>query len=388
MDDRTKKKILIFACLGYLANGIITASLGPLLNQFAAHNQATLAEIGGVYTALFIGALLSNVALGRLTDRLGQHRALAVAFIIYAVAITASSFSRSLPLTFGLIFIAGLGFGTTNLCGNVLVGRVFKENSVSAVNWLNVFYGIGAFLGPLLVSLTLYLWKNGSPAIWFGSAAMAAVGIVMMAQIFKVHLENNEAAKPQQKIKVTGSLFLWSIGLITLIYVGTESTVGGWSTTYLQKTTTLPIELAAMATSAFWLALTGGRLMGAMLGSKISDFKLLVFCLAIASLGALAFLLGYGNGTLSILAILLMGLGFGAIYPTLMAMTTNAFRVAPGQAGGVVTAMGSVGGSLLPWLQGVILENLGMQAGTFFVGTAVLLLSITFAINRRIKRAN
>lgn len=389
MEERVAKKILILTCLAYLANGIITAAVGPLLSQFATHNNATLAEIGGVYTALFLGALLANIALGRLTDRWGQHRALIVSLILYAVGMMAATFSRWLPLTFGLIFVAGLGYGTANLCGNVLVGRVYKEKSVSAVNWLNVFYGIGAFTGPLLVSLSLYLFKDGAPSIWFGAIAMLVVSGVMILSIFNIRLESQTPhAEDQPGQRVTGSIFLWTLSLVVLIYVGTEATLGGWSTTYLQKTTSLPIEFAAMGASAFWLALTGGRLMGALIGSSISEVKLLILCLAISFMGALLFLLSYGNGWFSVVAILTMGLGFGAIYPTIMAVMTNTFRHAPGQAGGVITAMGSIGGSIFPWLLGVTLQAYGMRSGTYYVGVLVLALILAFVLNQQFKKTS
>jgi FHS family Na+ dependent glucose MFS transporter 1 len=389
MEDRNAKKVLVLTCLAYLANGIITAAVGPLLSQFASNNNASLAEIGGVYSALFVGALLANMALGRLTDRWGQHRALIVSLILYALAMTAATFSRWLPLTFGLIFVAGLGYGTANLCGNVLVGRVYKERSVSAVNWLNVFYGIGAFTGPLLVSLSLFLLKDGAPAIWFGAIAMLIIMVVMILQVFDLQLENQAPAPEIQPGKrVTRSIFLWTLSLVVLIYVGTEATLGGWSTTYLQKTTSLPIELAAMGASAFWLALTGGRLMGALIGSRISEVKLLILCLAISFVGALLFLLSYGNGWFSVGAILTMGLGFGAIYPTIMAVMTNTFRHAPGQAGGVITAMGSIGGSLFPWLLGVTLQAYGMRSGTYYMSALVLALILAFVLNQQIKKTS
>jgi fucose permease len=99
-------------------------------------------------------------------------------------------------------------------------------------------------------------------------------------------------------------------------------------------------------------------------------------------------LLGFGSGWLSILAIVIMGLGFGAIYPTIMAVMTRSFHEAPGVAGSVVTAMISVGGSLLPWLQGLTLESLGMRAGTFFMGILVLLLIGSFVVSQRIRKMN
>ncbi len=388
MNDHSSKQILIYTCLGYLSMGIVAASLGPLLSQFAANNHATLAQIGGMYTAYFIGALLANVALGRLSDLWGQHRALTVAFLIFSLAMTATTFSRWLPLTFGLIFIAGIGYGTANLCGNVLIGRVFKENHVSAVNWLNVFYGVGAFTGPILVSAGYYFWKNGAPSFWLGSFLMLVVAVLMYLRIFQYHLEGQgETVKSNSTTKVTRSLFLWSLGLIALIYVGTETSIGGWSTTYLEKTTSLPIEIAALVTSAFWLALTGGRLMGALLGSRVSAENLLWLCLGISSVGGLLFVFGYGNGTFSIIAIMLIGLGFGAIYPTIMAVMTNAFPQAPGQAGGVITALCSIGGSLFPWMQGVILQNFGMRSGTYFVAILLVLLIGSFLLSKKIKTA-
>jgi MFS family permease len=126
------------------------------------NNHATLAVIGGLYTTLFAGALLAQVLLGRFTDRWGQHRALVVAFLVFSTGMAASTFSRWLPLTFGLVFLAGIGYGTANLCGNVLIGRVFKENRVTAVNWVNVFYGIGggdrSFAGQRL-AVPLERWR-------------------------------------------------------------------------------------------------------------------------------------------------------------------------------------------------------------------------------------
>jgi FHS family L-fucose permease-like MFS transporter len=141
-------------------------------------------------------------------------------------------------------------------------------------------------------------------------------------------------------------------------------------------------------TSGFWLAITLGRIMGTVLGSRLAPKKVLTICLSIASLGAILFVAGYGNPVLSIVAIFLIGLGFGTIYPTSMAIVTIAFAETPGQAGSVITVMGSVGGMLIPWLQGVIMQQSGIRSGTYMIVVLIALLVLMFALNQRVaKRA-
>lgn len=363
------------------------ASIGPMLAQFADYNGTTLATIGGIFSALYLGALLAQVVLGPLTDRWGQMRALTVSLLLSAVSLTGVTLSRWLPLTLVLAFFSGIGYGMANLCGNVLIGRIFKSKSVSAVNWLNVFFGAGAFVGPLLVSFSLHTWQNGAPSVWLGAILMGISVVVLIALFFNIQIESqteNEPAQPRTRMHY--SAFLWTLSALILVYVGTETAVGGWSTTYLQNTTSLNIEQAALATAGFWLALTMGRLMGALLGSRISATNMLRLSLGISLVGVILFVLSYGQGVFSILSIFVMGWGFGAIYPTSMAIITNAFPRTPGQAASVITAMSSIGGILIPWLQGITLEKLGMRSGTYLIAVMMILLIGCFGVNQWVRK--
>jgi fucose permease len=387
MEKSTARKILIVTCVSYFSFGLVWASIGPLLSQFAARNGTSLATIGGIYSAIFLGAVVSQIALGRFTDRWGQLRSLTVALLVLSLGIISMSYSRWLPLTFLLAFITGLGQGVSNLSGNVLVGQLYKENSVSSVNLLNGCWGLGAFIGPLLVSGSVHLWQNGLPALVFSALVTIASALILLFSFFNGKI-GTQGERPelhgQQRMRFTA--FLWSLGVLLLLYVGTESAMGGWATTYMQKTTTLKLELAAMVTAGFWLAITLGRVMGTVLGSRLSPKKVLIICLSIASFGAILFVASFGNTVLSIAAIFFIGLGFGAIFPTSMAMMTMAFSDTPGQAGSVITVLGSVGGMLIPWLQGVIMQQAGIRAGTYMIAVLITLLVATFIVNQRFSR--
>ena len=386
MEESKAKRILILSCIGYFSLGIVVASMGPMLAQFAGNNGTTLATIGGVYTAFYLGAFLAQVVLGPLTDKWGQMRALSVSLLLCAFALSSVTFSRWLPLTLVLFFFSGVGFGMANLCGNVLIGRIFNGKSVSPINWLNAFFGIGAFVGPMMVSFSLHSWQTGAPAMWVGAVLMTASVSVLIYQFFNIKMGTTSPDGTEPHKPMRYSAFLWTLGALILIYVGTETAVGGWSTTYLQNTTTLNIEQSALATAGFWLAITAGRMMGALIGSRISAANVLKICLGIALTGVILFMLTYGHGVMSIVSILIIGWGFGAIYPTGMAIMTEAYPHTPGQAASVIIAMGSIGGTIIPWLQGITLDQLGMRFGTYLIALMVVLLIISFSANQWVKK--
>jgi fucose permease len=390
MESSKARSIVIVSFIGYFSFGILWSAIGPLLSQFAVRNGTSLATIGGIYSAYFLGAVTAQIALGPLSDRWGQLRSLTLALLVLALGTTGVSLSRWLPLTFGLAFFGGLGHGLVNLCGNVMIGRIYKDKSVSAVNLLNFFWGLGAFIGPSLVGGALYLWNNGLPALWLSAAIMSISALILLFGFFNVQIgvPGQAVEAPSQK-HIRFTPFLWSMGGLLLLYVGTESAMGGWATTYMQKTTTLSIELAAMVTSGFWLALTVGRGIASILGARIQAKHVLILSLSTAALGTALFVAGFGNSALSIAAILLIGLGYGAIYPTGMAMVTNAFPETPGQAGSVITSMSGIGGTIIPWLQGVVMQQAGIRAGTYLIAVVMVLLWAAFTLNQRLaKRSN
>jgi fucose permease len=64
---------------------------------------------------------------------------------------------------------------------------------------------------------------------------------------------------------------------------------------------------------------------------------------------------------------MLLGLCLGPIYPTAIAVTTARFDQATGAATSIVIAIGSLGGMLLPWLQGVLMEQSGVQQSVLLI---------------------
>jgi FHS family Na+ dependent glucose MFS transporter 1 len=194
------------------------------------------------------------------------------------------------------------------------------------------------------------------------------------------HQEHAAAHEAGPRTNVYRSSLLWIFSLFLLLYVGLENGVGGWTTVYMQRTTALPVETAALVTSGFWLALTAGRLVAAGTGIRLRPQQVLALSLSGAAAGGAILAAGRGSVTASVAGVALIGFSFGAIYPTTIAMVTAAFQSAPGRAASVAAAAGSIGGMLLPPLQGLALEQIQPAASAWFTAGGNLLMLAVFGI--------
>ncbi|MFZ5827107.1 MAG: MFS transporter [Bacillota bacterium] len=371
MSNQKHTGAMLIACISFLALGMVTAALGPALPDLAARTGSSLAAVGSLFTAIFLGALLSLSAAGAITDRFGQAPVLLAGALLTGLSTVAFTLTTSLPAMLALAMLTGVGHGAVDIAATILIARLFAERTVSALNLLNVFFGAGAIAGPAAASLTMRLWGTGLSGLWLGAGLMFLTALL-------VPLLPRRAGAPATVSAASGaravlrSPLAWSFGLLLLLYVGAEQGVSGWATAYMSQTTTLDQAQAALITSAFWLALTAGRLLAAALGYRLSPDRLLRLFLAGAAAGAVALPLSTGSTLFSVAAILLLGLSFGPIFPTAVGIVTLRFPQAPGTAGSLVIALGCIGGALLPWTQGALMVGAGPRASVSLVAAGAL----------------
>lgn len=356
----TQKKIFILslACASFLALGILTAALGPSLANLANNTSSSLAAVGSIFTALFLGSLASQILAGPMLDRLGPRPILLVGLALIGAGTYGLTLVPWLWLALICTMIAGLGHGCIDVTSNVMAAELFPKRRATALNLLNVFYGIGAFLGPAIAGVALNTWGMALPSLWLGAGILILL-LPPMALWAPANKINSGATQPTgSKLHLTSPV-LALLGLLLLIYVGIENGIGGWTPLYLERTLKMVAANAALATSGFWFAITAGRVVATIVGTHLSARTILASSLGLAFLGSGLLAAGQGNLVMTIMGILLLGFGFGPIFPTTLALTTASFPMTPGTAASVAVAMGSLGGMLLPWIQGILLEKAG-----------------------------
>ena len=355
---------LALSSANFFTLGVIVASSGPALDEFSLQTGSNLAAVGGVFTAIFLGALAAQVFGAPLVDRLSPRRLLPFAMLLMGLGALGLTQARALWLYLLLAGISGLGQGMVDIASHVMVSRLFAERRASALNLLNVFFGAGAFIGPAISGLTLRHFSTALPALWIGGG----LGLILIPLAYYWLPggrggENSGAKHPAAGEVESATPYrspqLWLFGAMLLLYVGMENGMGGWSSIYLQRTVNALPETGAALTSGFWLALALGRIAAIFVGARFSAQRLLAASLVVTLAGTLV--LGLGSGSLagSAAGLLLIGFGFGPIFPTTIALTTTTFAHVAGRATGAVVALGSLGGMIIPWLQGALILSVG-----------------------------
>ncbi len=378
MKRATSLGLMILACASFLALGIITASIGPALANLAENTLSELSVMGSVFTALFLGSLAAQGVMGLLLDRSGARKLLFVGLLVLGVGILGLTLAASLWVALACAIIAGLGHGVVDVASNVMISDAFPQRRAAALNWLNMFYGIGAFVGPAIAGFALRLWDMALPALWLGAGIELFLAPAFL--VFVPSLPKQSEKSFEERNGLLLSPLLWSFGVLLLLYVGLENGIGGWVSTYLGMTTSLAAADAALITSLFWMALTLGRLVATLVGTRISAAALLGGSLGLSLLGAVLFVAGSGQIGWSVAAVMTLGMGFAPIFPTTVAMATDIFRRTPGAATSLMVALGSVGGMVLPWLQGLLLVRVGALACTLLTLIGMLLMIGCFGL--------
>ena len=162
LTDKATKRVWLVGSNLFFTLGML-AALGPTLPEIARNTGSSLADAGILFTALFLGAVPAQLVSGWLNDKYGSKPVLAVGLIVMSIGFLGATLSPTLPIAVAFMLFGGLGDGALIVAGNVMVAQTFATKSASALNLMNVFYGVGAIAGPALVGLTISLWQTSLP---------------------------------------------------------------------------------------------------------------------------------------------------------------------------------------------------------------------------------
>lgn len=360
---------LALVCAGYLAAGVTLASVGPSLTALAANVGQEVAVVGGQFTAFALGTILVQVVAAPLSARYGQRVVLLLGLLLMGAGVLGESLSRALAPLLGLALVGGLGFGCLLAAGSVLVPRLFPARGTSALNLVNLFFGVGSIIGPLVAGWAATAYGRPQAALWLGSGLLLALA---PTALLITEGDGHGGGAGGARGRVPWRLVLM-LGLLLLVYSGTEIGVGGWASLYLQASAGMAQGQAAVAVAGFWMALTAGRAAGALLGLRLGGWRLLGLALGVLLAGAALLAASVGDARLSVVGLLLIGLAGGPVFPTTMAIVASVSR-GRGEAAGLALAVGNVGGATIPALLGVLVTGPGPSAGAGLVlGLAALL---------------
>ena len=145
------------------------------------------------------------------------------------------------------------------------------------------------------------------------------------------------------------------------VYVGAEVAIGSLLVNYLQLhgEQTLTEATASEYLAYYWGGAMVGRFIGAGIMQKIKASSVLAFNAAMAMI--LITVSMTTSGTIAMWSILAVGLCNSIMFPTIFSLAIHGLGEQTSRASGLL-CLAIVGGAIVPLLQGVLADNMGLQA--------------------------
>lgn len=379
----SKRSYTVAYYLAFIMLGLSTAYLGPALPSLAELTSTPLGGIGFLFTATSLGYLLGSLVSGRSFDRLPGHWLVALALLSNAAMLALAPLTPQLWLLTLFLLINGLGQGALDMGANLLLVWVHRARATPFLNGLHFFFGVGALLAPILIAQSILRTENVTAAFWIMALYPVPVALWLLRLPSPVAPHHTETIEPQP--------VRWSlVGLLTLVfllYVAAEIGYGGWIYTYATQQGLGNVASAAFLTSAFWGALTLGRLLIIPFAARFSPQRIVVtdFVGCLVSMGiVLVFPRSYAAllaGTLG------LGLAMASIFPTLLAFAERHLPMRGNVTRWFFVGTGA-GGMTLPWLIGQLFERAGLRSGMLAVLLDLVIALGVFAVVIKITHAN
>ncbi|MBN1260359.1 MAG: MFS transporter [Anaerolineae bacterium] len=349
--------------LGFIVLGLFTASTGPTVQGLARHTGTELGEISVIFSMGSVGYLLGSLLAGRLYDRLPGHRLMGGMVLVMMVLGAVIPTIPVLWVLAAIFVLMGTAQAMLDVGANTLVVWNHGDKVGPFMNGLHFFFGVGAFISPVIAGWAIGASGDINWAYWTLSLAALPAGLWLLSLPSpKGPSDAERGARPEVNV-----LLLALVVAFFVLYVGAEISFGNWIFTYATQSGAVAEQSAYLLNSVFWGALTVGRLAAIPVAAALKPRTILMANLAGALLGLVIILLFPGFSAAIWVGAGLVGLSMASCFPTMVSYAERRMTIT-----GAVTSWffvgASTGGMILPWLIGQLFETVGprgMMAAVF-----------------------
>lgn len=380
--------ILLFGMISFVTN--LASPMGDILkNQFSIPNwQGTL----GVF-ANFIAYAVMGIPSGSLLQKKGYKKTALIAVIVGFVGVGIQTLSGVCESFFVYLigaFIAGFSMCLLNTVVNPMLNRLGgggnKGNQLIQIGGsFNSLCGTAVIVitGLLIPSIVEAKISDVFPLMYTALGIFAFAFIVILLTKIPENEQRQDAAKKVVKGKGPMAFRHFVLGAIAIfIYVGVEVGVPNVLHKWLQNpelnvlgNITDPDDVAASVAAFYWFLMLIGRLIGGIIGSKVSAKTMLT---TVSVIGIILTLLamfgpstmikfpafngakGFGLELIPLNAAFLVCIGLctSVMWGGIFNLAVEGLGKYTEKASGIFMAL-VCGGGILPLLQNAIVDGLG-----------------------------
>ena len=337
----------------FIALGATMSIHGPALPWLALHTASHLDQISIIFIASSLGYMVGSLLSGWAYDHAPGHRIQAMALLAISLSAALVPVMRTLWFLMAVIFLLGTSQGALDTGCNTLLTWIHGQKVGPFMNGLHFFFGLGSFVAPLVFARVVLTAGEINWAYWI--FALVTLPIAAWFLFLPSPGIRRRTIKTASGERSSNGFFLLVV-FFFMFTVGLELGFGNWIYTFSTRLHLASETGASYLTSAFWGALTVGRLVGIGTSSRLRSQTILVTDLA-GCLIAFTILLFWPDASLALWAgTILMGFSVASLYATGMAFAEQRLSLTGSSISWILVG-GSIGGMAVPWLIGQLFER-------------------------------
>jgi MFS transporter, FHS family, L-fucose permease len=387
--------------------GFLTCLNDILIPHLKSIFELSYAKAMLIQFAFFSAYFLFSVPWSRVVNTIGYKTTMVVGLLTMAVGaflfVPAASVV-SYPLFLTALLILAAGITGLQVSANPYVDLLGKpETASSRLDLTQAFNSLGTTIAPKIGGLLILssaplaieeLHKLTPQALHVYRVQQAAsvklpytvIGIALLLLAVLIGISNlpkieSAARRPGEKANDSiwnhPNLVYGAIGIFA--YVGAEVSIGSFLVNYfgLPEIASLSAKTAAGFVSFYWGGAMIGRFLGAALLQHFKPGYLLALAAVIA--GSLVTASMVFSGHIAMWSILAVGLFNSIMFPTIFSLGEAELGSLSGSGSGLLN-MAIVGGAILPVIQGVIADYVGIHHA-FVLPVICYLYILFYALN-------
>jgi fucose permease len=379
MEPTASKSTSIVALMAVFGLGICFVIVGAISVEYQA--ALNISNIGNLTLALFLTSAIVQLVIGPLVDKFGYKPLAIVGFLVAGSSMILLEMAPNEQMALVACMLLGVGAMSMNTVGNTLIPVVLFEGKdpARASNFGNAFFGLGLVVTPLLFSLVN--WK---------------LGLFILAGLFFVGLLGALATKFPQvatgyefsmafRVLGKGAVIIGALALFC--YISLEVSMTTWSKPYMTellggKDNPTAVANAGFVLSLFGVAMMAGRFATSMVKNLTAIGVKLIAVASLVSVCAIAVMITTSSAATAMAAVVLTGLVFAPIFPTIIGVTFAKFEPKLyGSIFGIMFSVGLLGATFVPKIVGNLSEGGTVQQSLYIVlGMAVALFVISLGL--------
>ena len=384
-----KKMTAVVALMSVFSVAICFIILGSVSIELMTALGIDEGRFGTLIMALFLTCCVVQLIIGPLVDKFGYKPIAILGFVVTGVSLFLLAFASTFSAAMLACILLGVGAMSLNTVGNTLIPIVLFEGKdpARASNLGNAFFGLGYVLTPLLLVLFL---KSLALSYTTSVSILGALMVVFLLVAFGTTFPQAATGyRFSMALRVLGKPAVLIAALALVCYMSLETSMGNWTKPLMTQLFGGSEAPGAVTKAGYVLGLFGAAMMlGRFLASTMKNLTAMgakvITLMSFISVIAIVGLILTKSPALALVAIVLTGLAFAPIFPTIVGVTFAKFEPRLyGSIFGIIFAVGLLGATFVPKFIGNLSAGKSVQTG---LPVAAVMAGILFVISLFIGR--